>query len=748
MHPGENDFQSDDLYQRSTGPESGITENLWTLRRAWYVPAIGCLLGLMLGISYVAMVPTPYKSSARILIDRGLNRYLQTNKIVDEPTFDDAEIATQVYILTSDSVIAPVVRSLNLTSDSEFVGRPSAPNSKQSTGETDVADVSPSDTAIERIAVESVIKRLAVSREDTAVINVSFESQDANKAARIANAIADAYISNTADTNLKATRVVSQWLQDRLDQLHKQAMDADRALQDFKVANNLVSTGKGSLTSDELANLNTQLSNARIAMAEAKARLDQIRQAGPTRLMNMALGDAVTNPDKKGPDKITLNNAEITKLRAQYRDLATKAAEIESLVGPTHLAVIKYRQRMQEVQEAIQEEEQRIEDSYAGEYQLAATREKELDATLAKSLGKVETSSHAEGAMRELESSAETLQSLYNGFLQKFKEINTIQTETIPLQSARIISRATAPLHKSLKKPALALAGSTALGFLFGAGILLAREWAAGVFRSSKVVERITGLYCVVLPKVKAKEQQKSAASTSWMPIEEYVLDAPFSRFTETLRAIKALINRDHAAHGAKVIGIVSSVSREGKTTVAANLAALMIASTGARTLVIDADLHMRSLTARLAPDACEGLIEALEDPSRLATVISKGSRSGLHVLPCPTSGRVLNAAELLGSTKMEKLMLAARNNYDYIIVEIAPIMSVVDLKMIERFVDGFIFVVEWGQTKRRVVLEALSEADMISQRLMGVILNKADPVALRSIESYKGDRYNDYYQE
>jgi polysaccharide biosynthesis transport protein len=763
MHPTENGFQPEDSDSHGTGPEISITDSLWTLRRAWYIPVAGCLIGLTLGISYAVMVPTPYKASARILIDRGLNRYLQTNKIVDEPTFDDAEIATQVYILTSDSSIAPVVRSMNLTSDIEFVGRPSAANSQspgdidklarvaKPVGTADGADVTTTDEALERIAVESVMKRLTVSREDTAVINISFESLDAHKAASITNAIADVYIANTAETNLKATKVVSQWLQDRLTQLQKQVTDADRALQDYKIANNLVSTGHGSLTSDELANLNSQLGNARAAVAEAKARLGQIRQARPEALMNMALADGATNPDGRSTDRrgtVALNNDAIARLRAEYRELASKEAEIESLVGPTHLAVLKYRQRMEEVRGAIREEEQRMVDTYASEYQLATTKEKELAATVAKSLGEVEIGNQAEVAERELASSAETLRALYNSFLQKFKEINTIQTETVPLQSARIISRATPPLHKSFKKPAMVLGGSVALGFLLSAGTLLAREWAAGVFRRPKDVERLTGLYCVILPKVKAKRQQKSVLGTKQIPIEEYVLDAPYSRFTETLRDIKASINNGHDARGAKVIGIVSSVSKEGKTTIAANLAALMIVSTGARALVIDADLHMRSLTAKLAPDAREGLIEALQNPSRLAAVISERSRSGLHVLPCPTASRVPNAAELLGSAKMEKLMLAARNDYDYIIVEIAPIMSVVDLKMIERFIDGFIFVAEWGHTKRRVVLEALSEADFISERLMGIVLNKADPAALRSIELYKGGRYHDYYQD
>jgi len=96
----------------------------------------------------------------------------------------------------------------------------------------------------------------------------------------------------------------------------------------------------------------------------------------------------------------------------------------------------------------------------------------------------------------------------------------------------------------------------------------------------------------------------------------------------------------------------------------------------------------------------------------------------------------------------MEQLLAAARKTYDYIVIEIAPIMSVVDIKMIERFVDRFIFVVEWGQTKRSLVLEALSEAEIIRERVVGIVLNRADPFALRNMEAYKGDKFRDYYQE
>ena len=96
----------------------------------------------------------------------------------------------------------------------------------------------------------------------------------------------------------------------------------------------------------------------------------------------------------------------------------------------------------------------------------------------------------------------------------------------------------------------------------------------------------------------------------------------------------------------------------------------------------------------------------------------------------------------------MEQLLVAARKDYDYIIIEIAPMMSVVDVKMIERFIDRFIFVVEWGKTKRSLVLEALSEQETIRERVIGIVLNKVDPSALESIEAYKGGRFRDYYQE
>jgi succinoglycan biosynthesis transport protein ExoP len=727
-------------------PSIGVTDIFETLRRAWRIPLYGFLIGLALAAVLFVSIPTPYKSSARILVDRSVNRYLQANRIADQPTFDESEIGSQVYVLSSDSVVVPVVRSLGLAHDTELVGPPKMGSARISDYIGDLrkfvgklfgsstSDVADPDAALERAAVEAVVKRLTVTREDVAnVINVAFESEDRNKAAKIANALADTYIASSMEAKLRSTKVASQWLQERSVELKKQVTEADRALEDFKVARNL-KAGVGGQNAELRASLNTQLTNAQIATAEAKSRLDRIQGKTGEEVMAIVGTDALLNPARSGVFNFALNNSDLARLRSQYRDVAARATEVVASVGEKHEISVKLRRQSDELRTSIQAEEHRIADAYVNEYQVAKAREAELTANVARLFGGSEASSE----LRELENSAETLRNLYNSTLQKFKEMNTIETESIPVQSARVITRAVPPLSKNSKKVWAVVAGSLMLGLFLGTGAAIGKEWVADVFRTPQAVEQVTGKKCVVLPMVEATSN----------PIEEFVLDAPYSRFTEALRNVKALIDANKTVHGAKVIGVVSSVPKEGKTTVGANLAALMTAATGGRTLIIDSDFHAKKLTAALAPNAREGLLEALETPSRLSWLVSRRQRAGLDFLPCVSSARIPNSAELLGSPMMGQLLAVARKSYDYIIIEIAPVMSVVDVKLIERYVDQFVFVVAWGETKRDLVLDALSEADIIHDRIAGIVLNKTDPIAIQNVESYKGIKPGDYYQD
>jgi succinoglycan biosynthesis transport protein ExoP len=491
------------------------------------------------------------------------------------------------------------------------------------------------------------------------------------------------------------------------------------------MANNLLGTTKSALSGEQLATLQTHLTNARVAMAEARARMERIARDPDA--------SAIFVPD----------NPLISKLRAELLDLSVRANDIESRVGKDHLATIKARKRMEEVGNAIASEQKRIAGSFNNDYELARAQYDQISATMSRVMGEDGANSEVQARMRELEGAADTLRSLYDRMLQQSSQMNRVESQPSITPDVRVLNRATPPLQtEASRKRLLILAGGSLMGLLLGSAFVLARSFPFGVFRTSQQVTYATGLPCDVLPEILTADERNS------LKTGEYVLDWPYSRLAQTLRSIWATINTAQRDSGAKVVCVVSSNPGEGKTTIAINLAAHFALRSTTRVLVIDADFHRQSLTNRVAPDARLGFIEALKEPKALTKFVVRKERLNLDALPCPVPDRTPNAAELLGSVEMEQLIEVARETYDLVIIEAPPMAAVVDYKMIARHCDGFIFVVEWGKTSQRLVLECLSDASALLDRVLCVVLNKVDPPALRSIEHYKGDGFHTYYSD
>ena len=524
---------------------------------------------------------------------------------------------------------------------------------------------------------------------------------------------------------MKSTNVAGKVVQERVEELKQQAKDAERAVLEYKMANNLVGTGTATLSGEQLASLQTHMTNARIAMAEAKARMERI----------------ATDPDASAlfaPD-----NELITRLRSELMDLSVRANEVESRVGKSHQAAVKVRNRMQELRDAIVTEQKRVAGSFEKNYELARAQYDELSAAMSRAMGEEGANSDAKARLRELESAADTLRNLYNQALQQYSQMSRVDAQPAITPDVRVLMRASPPSQtESSKKRWLILIGGSLLGLLLGTALVLVRNFPFGVFRTAQQVTQATKLPCAVLPEIQGAEERASLSTG------EYVLNWPYSRFSQTLRSIWATINTAQRESGFKVICVVSSTPGEGKTTVAINLAAHFALNSNERVLVIDADFHRKSLTNRVAPDARVGFREALEEPTALAKFVSKKERLNLDVLPCPASERLTNAAELLGTKAMEQLIEVARETYDLVIIEAPPMAAVVDYKMIARHSNGFVFVVEWGKTSQRLVRECLSDASVVMDRVLCMVLNKVDPSALRSIEHYKGNKFQNYYTD
>jgi polysaccharide biosynthesis transport protein len=704
-------------------------------RRGWLYIIAGTIFGLVCALVILSTMPPVYKASSRIAFEKTLPRYMQTNKVSNEPIIDDYDTLGQTYVISSENVLLQAIRSLSLANDPNFVGgkdsqtlgsrvRGLLRNMAEALGYSQPVENQSNDP--EKIALGNLVRDLTVSREDVAsVISVAFSSNDPAKAAAIVNAIVDNYVNDTIAGKMKSTNVAGKVVQERVEELKQQAKDAERAVLEYKMANNLVGTGTTTLSGEQLATLQTHMTNARVAMAEAKARMERIAR----------------DPDASAlfaPD-----NELISRLRSELLDLSVRAKDIEGRVGKDHLAVVKVRKRMEEVREAIATEQKRVAGSFSKNYELARAQYDELAAAMSRTMGEEGANSDAKARMRELESAAETLRSLYNQAVQQFSQMYRVEAQPAITPDVRVLMRASPPTQtETSKKRWLIIAGGSIFGFLLGSAIVLARNFPFGVFRTSQQVTQATGLPCAVLPELTGADEQASLRTG------DYVVDWPYSRFSQTLRSIWATINVAQRESGSKVVCVVSSNPGEGKTTVAINLAAHFGLQSNTRVLVIDADFHRQSLSNRIAPDATAGLREALEEPTALAKFVVRKERLNLDVLPCPAFDRLTNAAELLGTVGMEQLIEVARQTYDLVIIEAPPMAAVVDYKMIARHCSGFIFVVQWGTTSQRLVRECLSDASAIMDRVLCVVLNKVDPTALRSIEHYKGDGFQNYYTE
>lgn len=710
------------------------------LRRQWPIVAVCAGASLAVVFLYLITAQPMYTANARIMMDTRQTQVLDKDSGANSALIDTGFVDSQVEVINSDDLILSVVRRLKLTDDPEFNG--SKPGlltvvigkamSLFDSGEP------PSQERIEHAAVELIQKNLRTERVlTTYVLSLNYRARTPDKAVKIANAIADAYIVGALEAKYQSTKRATEWLQQRSIELKDQATASDRAVQTFKAAHNIVGTSRGLMSEQQLSDLNTQLVQARASTAEAKARLDRIDTISDQDVAQSTVTDA-------------LNNSVITRLRAQYLDLAAQYADWSKRYGKTHLAAINLANKMDEIRKNIADELRRIADAYRSDYEIAKSREASLDKNVKELVAQAGHTGQAEVQLRDLESAADTYRNLYNSFLEKLQ--SATQNQSFPISEARLISTATKPDRKSSPRTVLALLGGLVGGLCLGFGVAFARELLSDVLRTPGEVEDELGVKCLgVLPDIGAATKTGallSAASKTGRPdLSRYVVDHPFSRFAETLRNIKVSIDVARLTREIKVIGIVSSLPKEGKTTVAANFAQL-VALTGHRTVLIDGDLHTRSLTRELAPNAKSGLVEALSDPSSLGYHVQRSKETGLDFLPSVVASRMVNSADVIASKAMAELLKTLREHYEYIVIDLAPVMPVADSKAVSTLIDAMVYVIEWGQTTRSAVQESVSGSEVLQKKLLGAVLNRANPKMLKRIEAYKGKHHNSYYVE
>lgn len=743
------------------GDEINLAGGLDFLRRQRFV--IGAVLAgsLTMGVLYALAAPPQYTAKLQLMIDnRKVQPFSQQSAIVSELGLDTTAVDSQVEVLKSEAVRMAVVRKLQLAEDPEFVGSAtsligaSAAAMWRLVGGADEPS-SESLAGLRQRALKRLAANLAVQRVGrTYVLEISYTSLDAHKAGRIANEVGEAYIVDQLQSNFDATKRASDWLQVRLVELREDATRADRAVQVYKAEHNLIGSDPGTgrtVTEQQLSELNTQLVQARAQVAEAKARLDRISS-----LDIKTIADPNDPLDRRIVSD-ALQNQTIVKVQSQYLDNARRIADFSARYGADHSAVVNLVKENDLLRAAAREELSRIAEAYRSDYEIAKSRRESLDASLKAIIELTNSGTEARVDLRMLESSAQSYRTLYDSFLQRFAD--STQQQSFPKTEARVITPAPVG-EKSQPKTPLVLGGALLLGLLGGVGAGFVREKLDRVLRTSRQVEDWLNVECLgVLPAIDDKEVRRHVAEAANLPrapltaaslplhlgLERQVVHAPFSRFTETMRSVKVAADMTARAGDHLVLGVVSALPGEGKSTVAVNLAQVLT-NAGNKVLLIDGDLRHPALTKRMTPGAEAGLLQVLDGSRALADLLWQDPLTTLAFLPAVLARPIAHTAELLASPQMERLLQDARATFKYVVIDLPPLAPVVDAKAVAELVDKFVLVVEWGATSPSIINETLGSAEVVRGRMLGAVLNKTDLAAMKRIEPYKGDGYYDYY--
>jgi succinoglycan biosynthesis transport protein ExoP len=722
------------------------------LLRQYLVILFLALLGGVAGAIFLVVSPPTYTAQAKILIGTQRPQFIQQQSLITDSPFDQTQMETQFQILLSKAILAPIVQKLKLADDPEFGSPPGGLIQRVFQVFTNSTSAQPKLDQTET-AIAALADRLTVNRVGwSLLIEIGASSRSHEKAAQIANAVATTYIEDQQEAKRKAYGTASAWLQERLAQLAEQTTEAERAVVAFKQKNNIISANGKRMDEQNLADLNTRVVAALTHSAELSARLTRIDSI----IRNWDVNGSTV--DENVSDEIVLGaigaqgGTILGDLRREYLDVARREAEWSAKYGRNHGAVVNLRRRLREIRTSTFEELRRVAAATRNDYAIAKQGEAEIEKQFNQVLSESQTANKAQVTLRGLESAATTYHSLYESFLQRYT--GEVQQGSFPREETRLVSLASELTTRVKPKPIYVFAFSLLGGIGLGVGIGLLRDLMDRVFRTRTQVQSLLQIPCLAMvPLLKTSRLRRRGlpaktsgdrmlapdASMFWRAV-----DSPFSIFAESIRSIRLATH--YCGKGSnKVIGFTSALPNEGKSTIAAAVAQLT-AKAGRRVIIVDCDLRIPSLSRILAPNATVGIGDVISGAQSLEETVWKDPATDLFFLPAIKTTPVFSS-EVLASELTKGLIDRLRASFDLVIVDLPPLVPIVDARAAAHLVDCMFLVIEWGRTKINVVRHALDTSPNLQQAIVGAVLNKTDMDHLAQYDVQHKSMYrNKYY--
>lgn len=669
------------------------------------------IAALVVGVMITLLTTPLYTATTTLQIDREAARVLNVDDAAPRESMIQGEefFQTQYGLIRSRSLAERVIESQGLDTSDAFLETMGV--SPPETGKDGVAR-----SAAERrkLVLDTVQDNLGVSPvRGSRLVTISFNSPSPQLSAQVANAFAENFIQSNLDRKFDSSSYARQFLEDLITQTKTKLEDSERQLVAYATRQQIINVNDGSnnpgenqsLASTNLVALNGALAQARATRVGAE---EKWRQASSASLMS--LPDVFQNPAIQSmmQDRATL--------QAQYQENSTRyRAEFPEMV--------QLKAQIDELDQQINTMARGIRDSIRGQYTVAANQERSLESQVNGLKADVLDLRDRTIQYNILQREVDTSRTLYDGLLQRYKEVGV--TGGVTTNNISIVDQADPPSKPSSPKLLLNIALAMFLGLGLGVLAALVLEALDESLATPDDVEAKLGIPVLGAIPLLAKGEMPATAIAN--------LRSAFSEAYYSLRSALQFSTPDGAPGS---ILVTSARPAEGKSTTSFALAQ-NFARGGKRVLLIDGDLRNPSMHRLVGVDNEKGMSNLLSGSANLDAVVHKTGVENLSFVSCGPLPP--NPAELWGGDRIRSFLDEALTRFDHVIIDGPPILGFADAPILAATVGGTLFVLESKGTRRGQARGAMRRLKMGSARLLGVVLTKFDSRAT----SYGGYDYS-----
>jgi succinoglycan biosynthesis transport protein ExoP len=734
------------LYADLPPQESPLGESFRVLvKRKWIV--IGCLLTIFSVVTIATLKQTPiYEASGSIAVnkpDSSLN-FKDANAITFD-YYDPTEMETEVKILQSDLLALQVIRELNLDRQPEFGGR--APVSSLPSSLDLAPDPLEADPSRASSLLSSFKGRLTISlMPDSRIMSVRFRDADPQTAQNVVNKLMGDYQENNYKARFNSTMQVSDWLGQQLVDLQMKVETSQEKLVRYQKAHEILGIDeKQNITTAKLDELNKALTLAESERMDKEAFYRLMESGDPDAIASSA-GDL---EDSAGGGQTASQLLEA--LRTKQADLRIQVADLNTQFGPSYPKLVQLNNQLAEIDVQLKAEMKKIASKVKGQYTTALGREELLGQALEKQKQAANKLNESAIEYSLLKRDLETNRQLYEGLLEKLKEAGI--SAGLKSNNFQILNSARAPTAPVEPNVPRNLGFAFVLGLTSGVGLAFLLEGLDNTVRTTEQAQAISGLPPLGMIPLGSKTARAGSSSkrlvlaSSNEAVELITHARPQSQMAESYRALRTSLLLSHLGAPPKVIMVTSALPQEGKSTTSINCA-VVLAQKGVRVLLIDCDLRRPSIHKTLGMGPRSGLSNVLTGSITLKQAITVApTLPNLDVLPAGTPPP--NPAELLASTNMRDVLAELRDQYDHIVLDTPPTLSVTDAVVLSPRADAIVLVIRSGSTTKQALRRSRDILMQVNARVSGVLLNAVD---LSSPDyyyyyEYQG-KYAQYYRD